>query len=94
MIKFRDAVKLLPLENSLVAFDIILYVMANEKSLIQPKDLFENVKYSYTAVRSHYMRFLEQGYLQQVSHPNSKDLRIKILIPTPKLKNLFNSILG
>ena len=48
----------LPIENSLIAYDLILILAINNyaKNDISIKELFASVPHSYTAVRGHYLR--------------------------------------
>ena len=80
----------LPIENSLIAYDLILLLSIHNYSQgqITVKQLFASVPYSYTAVRSHYLRLLEDGWIEL--HPDHKDKRIKYVRPTQKLVKMMN----
>ena len=81
----------LPINDSIIAYDLILFI-ANcyyENQPITVKELFNTQPYSYTAVRQHYKRLLDNQYITQKSHENDK--RIKYILPTDKLINAVNN---
>jgi len=80
----------LPIENSLIAYDLILVLGINNyaKNDISIKELFNSVPHSYTAVRSHYLRFVNDGWIEH--YLNETDKRIKYVRPTPKLIKALN----
>ena len=59
----------LPIENSLIAHDLILILAINNyaKNDISIKELFASVPHSYTAVRGHYLRFVKDGWVEHYS---------------------------
>jgi len=94
IIEFREWIKAsLPLENSLVAFDIILFFsdcLVHSRT-VTVKDLFESLPYSYTAVRYHYKRLLSNGWLEQKNDTN--DLRVKYVYPSQRMEELIHKLL-
>ena len=74
----------LPIENSLIAYDIILILAIHDysQSQITVKQLFSSVPYSYSAVRTHYQRLLTDDWIELCS--DEKDRRIKFVRPTQK----------
>ena len=82
--------KLLPIANSLVAYDLLLQIVIAYKTNQQltVKSLFTSVSHSYTAIRHHYKRLLKEGW---ICHQNDiKDARIKYIEPTDKLIKLIS----
>jgi DNA-binding MarR family transcriptional regulator len=81
----------LPIENSLIAYDLILVLAINNyaKNNISIKELFASVPHSYTAVRGHYLRFVNDGWVEH--YLDSSDRRIKYVRPTPKLIRTINA---
>jgi len=80
----------LPTENSLIAYDLILVLAINNyaKNNISIKELFASVPHSYTAVRGHYLRFINDGWIEHYS--DEADQRIKYVRPTAKLAKTMN----
>jgi len=80
----------LPIENSLIAYDLILVLAINNyaKNDISIKELFASVPHSYTAVRGHYLRFVKDGWVEH--YLDASDRRIKYVRPTPKLVKTMN----
>lgn len=80
----------LPTENSFIAYDLILVLAINNyaKNNISIKELFASVPHSYTAVRGHYLRFVNDGWIEHYS--DASDKRIKYVRPTPKLVKTMN----
>ena len=80
----------LPTENSFIAYDLILVLAINNyaKNNISIKELFASVPHSYTAVRGHYLRFVNDGWIEYYS--DASDKRIKYVRPTPKLVKTMN----
>ena len=75
----------LPIDKSLVAYDLLLQVMIAYKTnqTLTVKTLFASVPHSYTAIRHHYKRLLKDEWL---SHRSDQfDARIKYIEPTAKL---------
>lgn len=81
----------LPTENSLIAYDLILVLAINNyaKNHISIKELFASVPHSYTAVRGHYLRFVNEGWVEH--YLDNADKRIKYIRPTPKLIKTMNA---
>ena len=81
----------LPIENSLIAYDLILALAINNyaKNNISIKELFASVPHSYTAVRGHYLRFVKDGWVEH--YLDASDRRIKYVRPTPKLIRTINA---
>lgn len=80
----------LPTENSFIVYDLILVLAINNyaKNNISIKELFASVPHSYTAVRGHYLRFVNDGWIEHYS--DASDKRIKYVRPTPKLVKTMN----
>ena len=80
----------LPIKNSFIAYDLILILAINNyaKNNISVKELFASVPYSYTAVRGHYLRFVNEGWVEH--YLDQSDKRIKYIRPTPKLVKTMN----
>jgi hypothetical protein len=81
----------LPTEDSLVAYDIILIVAISHytKIPLPVKSLFSSTTHSYTALRHHYNRFIDDGWIKH--ELSEKDKRIKLVAPTHKLVNTINA---
>lgn len=77
----------MPVANSYVASDILLAIYLEPDS--QVKDLFLSVPHSYTAVRMHYVRLLNEGWIEQQLHNDDK--RVRLLAPSGKLEAIFDS---
>lgn len=75
----------LPIKDSLIAYDLIFYIALSHscKKKITINQLFIDLPYSYTAVRQHYRRLLNDGYINH--RKDEKDGRIKYVVPTNKL---------
>ena len=80
----------LPIENSLIAYDLILVLAINNyaKNNISIKELFASVPHSYTAVRGHYLRFVNDGWVEH--YLDESDERIKYVRPTARLVKTMN----
>lgn len=80
----------LPIENSLIAYDLILLLSIHHYSNghITVKQLFASIPHSYTAVRIHYQRFLDEGWIEHYSAASDK--RIKYVRPTQKFIEIIN----
>jgi DNA-binding MarR family transcriptional regulator len=80
----------LPIENSLIAYDLILVLAINNyaKNNISIKELFASIPHSYTAVRGHYLRFVNDGWIEH--YLDESDKRIKYVRPTAKLVKMMN----
>jgi DNA-binding MarR family transcriptional regulator len=83
--------KHLPIQNSLIAYDLILLLSIHNyaQGHITVKQLFNSLPHSATAVRYHYKRFIDDGWLENYS--DAKDKRIKYIRPTSKLIEMVNS---
>lgn len=79
----------LPFYESVVAYDLILLLASkflnNEE--VNVKYIFNQLPHSYTAVRQHYKRLIEDGWIKNIMAITDK--RIKHIIPT----NKFNAII-
>ena len=85
MAELRNCAKTsLPMSDSLIAYDLILYIAITykEKTPITIKQLFSALPHSYTAVRHHYKRLLNDGYVEHRLDEN--DRRVKFIEPTEK----------
>jgi len=81
----------LPIENSLIAYDLILLLSIHNYSngRITVKHLFASLPHSSTAVRSHYKRFIDDGWIEH--YPDPLDQRIKFVQPTDKFVQVINA---
>ena len=86
--------KHLPIENSLIAYDLLLLLSIHNYSNghITVKQLFASLPYSYTAVRGHYQRYVNDGWIEH--YPDIKDKRIKYVRPTEKFVEMINLYTG
>ncbi len=86
--------KHLPIENSLIAYDLLLLLSIHNysNSHITVKQLFASLPYSYTAVRGHYQRYVNDGWIEH--YPDIKDKRIKYVRPTEKFVEMINLYTG
>lgn len=85
MVALRNCGKeTLPMSDSLIAYDLILFIAItfSEERPLTVKQLFTSLPHSYTALRHHYNRLLEDGYV--VHKPDNGDKRIKYIEPTEK----------
>ena len=85
----------LPIENSLIAFDLLL-VIANTLFLEERnptvKEFFASIhQYSYAAIRRHYLRFLDINLIEL--YGDADDKRIKYVRPTIKFADLLSDYL-
>jgi len=83
--------KYLPIENSLIAYDLILLLSIHNysKGHITVKQLFKSLPHSTTAIRYHYTRFINDGWIEAYS--NSQDKRVKFVRPTQKFIEIINA---
>lgn len=83
--------KYLPIENSLIAYDLILLLSIHNYSQghITVKQLFKSLPHSATAIRYHYTRFINDGWIEL--YLNSKDKRVKFVRPTQKFIEIINA---
>ncbi|MBU3617854.1 hypothetical protein [Polynucleobacter sp. JS-Fieb-80-E5] len=81
----------LPIENSLIAYDLILLLSIHNyaNGHVTVKQIFASLPHSSTAVRSHYQRFIDDGWIEHYLDPQDK--RIKYVRPTGKFIDLINS---
>ncbi len=75
----------LPIANSYVATDILFLVAIENK--LKVKELFTSLPYSYTAIRQHYKRLLEEHWIVQIA--DKEDRRVKYLQATEKLNDVL-----
>lgn len=82
--------KYLPIENSLIAYDLILLLSIHNysKGHITVKQLFKSLPHSTTAIRYHYTRFINDGWIEVYS--NLEDKRVKFVRPTQKFIEVIN----
>lgn len=83
----------LPIENSYVAYDLLLTVAeaAAAEHKLTVKHLFNSVPHSYTAVRMHYKRLVNDGWFELVA--DEKDHRVKYIVPTNQFIGTINNYL-
>lgn len=77
--------KNLPIANSYVATDILFLVVIENR--LKVKELFTSLPYSYTAIRQHYKRLLEEHWIVQIA--DKSDKRVKYLQATDKLNDVL-----
>jgi DNA-binding MarR family transcriptional regulator len=82
--------KNLPIDNSFIAYDLLLQLSIHDYSKrdLSVKQLYASIPYSYTAIRIHYQRFFNDGWIENYSSKN--DGRIKYIRPTKKLLEVIN----
>jgi DNA-binding MarR family transcriptional regulator len=80
----------LPIENSLIAYDLILLLSIHSYSnnTVSVKNLFSSLPHSPTAIRYHYQRLLNDGWIEH--HQDAKDRRIKYVRPSIKFITTIN----
>lgn len=81
----------LPTENSLVAYDLILFLavsLGGHKKL-SVKQIYSSLPHSYTAIRQHYNRLISDGWLEHKF--DAQDRRIKYIEPTSKFIDTIQS---
>jgi DNA-binding MarR family transcriptional regulator len=80
----------LPIENSLIAYDLILLlsIYSYSKNNINVKNLFSSLPYSHTAIRHHYQRLINDGWIEH--YLDTKDKRIKYVRPTRQFIETIN----
>ena len=93
LISRNKVVSSLPIDQSLVALDIIYSVMGKhlEGNPSPVKTVLADVPHSPTGVRYHYKRLLADGWLE--TEPCDYDSRIKYLRPTAKLVDAYFGLL-
>ena len=74
----------LPLYESAIANDLIIFLAIEfvRGKPLTVKRLFASLPYSYTAIRQHYKKLFEDGWVLHVSDENDK--RIKYIKPSEK----------
>ncbi len=80
----------LPFYESVIANDLVIFLgieFFSGRSLTV-KRLFTSLPYSYTAIRQHYKKLFEDGWVTHSSDP--KDLRIKYIHPSQKFTDVIN----
>ena len=83
--------KYLPIESSLIAYDLILLLSIHNYSNghITVKQLFASMPHSASAIRFHYQRFIAYGWIENYTDP--KDKRIKYVRPTVEFIQAINA---
>ena len=84
------AFSLLPIETSIIAYEIILitmrhYFMEEELSL---KIIFSNKNFTEMGARYHLNRLIKNDWI--ISEKSEQDLRVRIIKPTDKLIEVFD----
>lgn len=80
----------LPFYESVIANDLLIFLaieFANGEPL-SIKRLFASLPYSYTAVRQHYKKLFEDGWV--IHTPDEKDRRIKYIKPSEKFIEIID----
>jgi DNA-binding MarR family transcriptional regulator len=83
----------LPIDNSLIAYDLFLFVAMRDSTGedCTVKELFGSLPYSYTAIRSHYLRFLQEGLIEL--HADGVDKRVRYVVASKSFREILNSYL-
>ena len=81
----------LPVEESVVAYDLIMLLAIKfaKQEPINVKQIYILLPHSYTAVRQHYIRLKNDGWIESTG--DEKDARVKYITPTSKFTELINS---
>lgn len=84
----------LPLYESVIANDLIIFLAIEFVSgkPLTVKRLFASLPYSYTAVRQHYKKLFEDGWVIHV--PDENDRRIKYIKPSEKFIEVIDAYVG
>ena len=80
----------LPIEDSFIAYDLLLIIanaFKNDQQLTV-KQLFSSLPHSYSAIRAHYLRLIEQGLIEHEFH--LEDKRVKHIKASESLIKLIN----
>jgi hypothetical protein len=77
----------LPIGGSFVAFDILLLMAQPNKKELTVKDFFSSLPHSYTAVRQHYSRLIDEGFL--IHSYRVSDKRVKLISVSKKYEVLM-----
>jgi hypothetical protein len=85
--------ELLPTDSSTIAYEIILICMQhhNEGKELPLKVIFLNKNFTEMGARSHLSRLEKSNWIEIVR--STQDLRVKVLKPTIRLINAFESFL-
>lgn len=81
--------KNLPLYESAIANDLVIFLAIEFTSnrALAVKRLFTSLPYSYTAIRQHYKKLFEDGWVRHVV--DEKDRRIRYIKPTDKFTKVI-----
>lgn len=81
----------LPLYESTIANDIIIFLAIEfvRQQSLTVKQLFASLPYSYTAIRQHYKKLLQDGWIKIIS--DATDKRIKYLTPSAKFVDVIDA---
>ena len=77
----------LPVGGSFVAFDILLLMAQPSRNETTVKEFFTLLPHSYTAVRQHYTRLLNEGWL--IHTYKDSDKRVKYISVSEKYEALM-----
>lgn len=77
----------LPFEESVVAYDLVMLLAIKfaRDERVSVKQIFVLLPHSYTAIRQHYMRLINDGWIECIRH--KEDKRIKYITPTKKFND-------
>lgn len=80
----------LPIENSLIAYEVILIAMKFhvEKEELPLKVIFSNKNFTEMGARYHLNRLIKNSWLD--SERSQSDLRVRVISPTKKLICAYN----
>lgn len=75
--------------DSLIAYDLILALVNNHESSepLQVKKLLALTSHSYTGIRSHYLRFIDEEWIE--IYTDDIDRRVKYVRTTAKFNDLL-----
>lgn len=81
----------LPLYESAIANDLILFLAIEfiGAKPLKVKRLFASMPYSYTAIRQHYKKLIEDGWVIHLS--DEEDRRIKYINPSAKFIDVIDA---
>lgn len=79
----------LPFYESVIANDLVIFLAIQFTSgkPLAVKKLFASLPYSYTAVRQHYKKLVEDGWVTHI--PDKQDGRVKYIQPSEKFMDVI-----
>lgn len=81
----------LPLYESVIANDLIIFLAIEfvKGKPLTVKRLFASLPYSYTAVRQHYKKLFQDGWVEHIA--DDRDKRIKYIKPSERFINVIDA---